>query len=164
MTNFLDYRASVNAPGIGLINTEMSTSLNSLSCIASIGLIVGNATNMRVHLQGQIGVWSDYPIIDPTGTIPDYPADVYIYIYRCVDPFNVNIPSGDQIYYAAHLSLIYGLISTLTFSIADFPPKNIFGQLTYSLFAHYNGAYGHVGACRRGPESFEGFVVTADPI
>jgi hypothetical protein len=151
IANFLDYRASVNAPGTGLINigishTNIIQAYDPSSYIASIGLIVGNATNMRVHLQGQIGVES----IVSAGPL----NDVYIYIYRCADPFNVTIPSGDQIYYAVHR--VYSREPRyLTINIADFPLNSISGQLTYSLFAWTTGFVSRIG-----PESFEGFAMT----
>lgn len=146
MATFLDYRASIGSTTFGSPNSIMSTSAINPNLIGSIGLIVGNATGVRVQLQGLIGVTAGLT-----------PATVFITIVRN-NPDPALPAGGTPIFSAVHV-LDSNTTKTIAINAADLnPPTNLLtpGQINYSLFVQ-NSAGGAV--VRSGPENFEGMAV-----
>jgi hypothetical protein len=146
MATFLDYRLSENSSTFGFPNLAMSQSATTPDNIGNIGLIVGNASNIRVDLSGLIGVQTSFS-----------PAIVVLTIIR-----NSAVPtapdSGITIF-TADYEVPAGSTITIGIHAVDFNPSiNPFtpGQLTYALFAQAAGGT----VIRTGPENFSGFAVT----
>lgn len=147
MATFLDYRASIGSTTVGSPNSVMSTSAVNPSLVGSIGLIVGDASGIRVQLQGLIGV-----------TAALTPATVFITIVR--NNPNPALPSGGTPIFSAVHVLDSNKTQIIAINAADLnPPTNPLtpGQISYSLFVQ-NSAGGSI--IRSGPENFEGLAVT----
>ncbi len=147
MATLLDYRTSIGSMAFGTPGSAMSTSAVTPSYIGSIGLIVGDATNIRVNLQGQIGVTA---VLDP--------ATVTVTIVRNASP-DPTVPNGGTTIFTANYTFDSPTVKNITINSADFNPlPGIFTprQISYSLFAQ-NSAGGTI--IRTGPENFEGFAM-----
>lgn len=146
MATFLDYRASINSTSVGSPNTTLSTSAASPTYIGSIGLIIESASNIRVELQGFLGL-----------TAVTVPAGVVFIILR--NPPNPTIAVGGTNIFTANHVLETTNIKTIALNAADLNATagaTTPGQITYSLFAYTTGAT----VTRSGPENFEGLAVT----
>jgi hypothetical protein len=133
MATLLDYRSSIHAPfeSFGPVALPITPTL----LLGDIGLIVGNATSIRVELQGQIGVQAVVA-----------PANVFILIYR----------DGEQIYWAAD-TLDTNTIKLLAVNAADTVASSPTRQIQYRLFA-YTNILNNVNLV--GPMNFEGSAVS----
>jgi hypothetical protein len=146
LATFLDYRLSENSSTFGFPNTVMSQSAINPDNIGNIGLIVGNAGNIRVDLSGLIGVQTSVS-----------PAIIVLTIIR-----NSAVPTAPDagiIIFKADYAVPAGSTITIAIHAVDFNPTiNPFiqGQLTYGLFAQAAGG----AVIRTGPENFSGFAVT----
>ncbi|MGD8401312.1 MAG: hypothetical protein PVH64_10345 [Bacillota bacterium] len=130
MATLLDYRTSIHSPFESFPGGPLPNAPTTL-LLGDIGLNVHSATNIRVKLQGQIGVQAVFP------------SYVFIIIYR----------DGTQVYWAANY-LDTATIKLLAVNAADTVTSSPTGLLQYRLYAYTSGNVDLFG-----PVNFEGLAV-----
>ncbi|MGE5582409.1 MAG: hypothetical protein ACM3X9_07705 [Bacillota bacterium] len=148
MATLLDYRASIGSKTFGSPGSVMSTSSTTPSYIGSIGLIVGNATGIRVQLQGEIGV-----------AATSAPATVTITIVKNASP-DPTLPAGGRTILTQNYTLESTIAKTIAINAADLDPTpgpSTPGQISYSMFAQNSAGNSII---RTGPENFAGLAMT----
>ena len=151
MATILDYRSSQNS------NTNFETPGTAIGAtpvfIGDIGLIVGNATNIRVNLWATVGLDRD--------TTSGGASEVTFYIARNLNPTNVFVPAN-VIFTAVQEVEPEGpnnddqLIVTLNAADLNPTPGPIPGQINYSLFAQRTAG---PDVTRNGPENLTGMAI-----
>jgi len=123
MPTFLDLRISQFAPA----GPFLSTNPAAPTFLGGIGLIVGDATNIRVDLNATVNVATDTA------------ATITILIARNLPAATIDTFNAANVIYTTTQSIPLGQDETIGVNIADFQPTTSPtepGQINYSLFAY----------------------------
>ena len=133
MPTFLDLRTSQFAPAAG---TNLSTNPAAPTFLGGIGLIVGDATNIRVDLNATVSA--------ATGSA----ATVTILVARNLPAATISTFNPGNLLYSSTETFTGNQEKTIGVNIADFhPPASPTepGQVNYALFAYSSAANTAVG-------------------
>lgn len=127
MPIFLDLRTSQFAPTAG---TVLSNAAFTPTFLGGIGLIVGDATNIRVDLNATVNVAGGAA-----------PATITILIARNLPAAAISTFNAANVIYTTTETLPAAEVETIGINIADFQPTTSPtepGQVNYALFVSAN--------------------------
>ncbi len=126
MPTFLDLRTSQFAPG-----GTLSTNPAAPTFLGGIGLVVGDATNIRVDLNATVNV--------SAGSA----ATITILVCRNLPAATISTFNPGNVIYTTTESVPAGQAETIGINVADFQPTTSPtepGQVNYALFAYSSAA------------------------